>query len=61
MVNVAATYDIDGLISGTVEIFDSSGTNSTRNIKGSSLRKQYLTALGRERYDLYRTNDYFGV
>ncbi len=62
MVNVSETYDIDGLISGTITVFDPTQTgNQTINMKGTSLRKQYLAALGRERYDLYRTNDYFGV
>lgn len=60
IVNVAETYDIDNIISGKLESYNIK-TNSyevvNKNI--SNLRKVYLTALGRERYDLYRTNGYF--
>lgn len=49
MVSIAQTYDIDELIQGT------------KSIKNSTLRKIYLTALAREKYDLYKTNAYFGI
>ena len=62
MINVSSTYDINDVISGTIKKFDPNETNNeTINIKNSELRKVYLTALAREKYDLYRTNNYFGT
>lgn len=64
LVNVSETYSIDDIISGSVKIFDAGREEKDfekKNIKGTSLRRAYLTALGRERYDLYKTNFYFGT
>ena len=62
MVNIAETYDIDELIQGEITIFNAEEENyEKKNIKNSSLRKVYLTALAREKYDLYKTNAYFGI
>ena len=60
IVNVSKTYDIDGIIDGKLQKYNLvTGTYETYNKDISSLRKMYLTALARERYDLYRTNGYF--
>ena len=64
LVNVSETYSIDDIISGSVKIFDPGKNEENferKSIKGSSLRKIYLTAIARERYDLYKTNFYFGT
>ena len=67
LVNIAETYNIDDIISGEIKKYnkdtdayekDISLTNSGAFIK---LRKIYLTALARERQNLYKTNDYFGT
>lgn len=63
LVNAAEIYDID-YIEGTVKEYDykteayilKTGLDSTTLI---TLRKEVLTALARERYDLYKINDYF--
>lgn len=61
VVNISETYSIDEIIQGTVTVFNSSETDyEIKNVKNTSLRKIYLTALARERYDLYKTNSYFG-
>lgn len=61
MVNIAQTYSIDDIIEGTIKVYDK---NTNTYMKDSSkditnLRKIYLTALAREKYDLYKTNGYF--
>lgn len=60
------TYDIDDLIAGEIKEYDNNTDTYVRNtaatnniINGNKLRKVYLTALAREKYDLYRTNAYF--
>ena len=53
IVNAAQTYSIDDVIEGK--------SINNKNIKDSSLRKIYLTALARERQNLYKTNGYFGI
>lgn len=63
MVNASQEYNIDDIIEGTIKIYDKN-TNTyiedkTKDI--TNLRKIYLTALARERYDLYKTNSYFGT
>ena len=47
IVNYADTYDIDDVLDGTEG--------------NENLRKIYLTALARERQNLYKTNDYLGI
>lgn len=60
IVNASQTYDINGIISNDLRKFDVKSNEYQKYNKDISiLRKTYLTALGRERYDLYRTNGYF--
>ena len=69
VVSAGNIYDIDDLIAGKIKSFDNNTSeyidnlNATNHIKdittGNNLRKVYLTALAREKYDLYRTNHYF--
>lgn len=60
IVNISENYKIDEIIEGTVTIYNTNEKDyQVKNIKNTSLRKVYLTALGRERYDLYRINSYF--
>lgn len=60
MVNLAQTYNIDDIIEGKVKIYDkNTDTYIESNVDISKLRKIYLTALAREKYDLYKTNGYF--
>lgn len=49
MVNITSTYDLDDI---------KAGNNLDKYTK---VREAYLTALAREKYDLYRTNNYFGI
>lgn len=63
MVNVAQTYNIDDIIKGKLKVYDlSTDSYVDSNIDISNLRKIYLTALARERYDLNNiigdNNDY---
>ena len=63
MVNAAQEYSIDDVIEGSIKVYDK---NTDTYIEDKSkditnLRKIYLTALARERYDLYKTNAYFGI
>ncbi|NLC88060.1 MAG: hypothetical protein GX682_04725 [Clostridiaceae bacterium] len=61
MVNIAETYDIDEIIKGKVTIYNTNEKDfQTKDIRNTTLRKIYLTSLAREKYDLYRTNNYFG-
>lgn len=57
IVNVSVNYETEGIIQGRVMRYNLN-TNSYEPLNKdiTSLRKTYLTALGRERYDLYRTN-----
>lgn len=63
MVSIAETYDIDELIAGRIMKYNNDEDiyeeDDSKDI--TSLRKMYLTALARERYDLYKTNAYFGI
>lgn len=58
MVNVGTTYNIDDIINGVIRIYnrntDTYEEDRTKRIP--NLRKVYLTALARERYNLYQTN-----
>lgn len=64
MVNVAQTYNIDDIINGEIRIYDKNQDEYIKDERKSKniekLRKIYLTALAREKYDLYKTNSYFG-
>lgn len=63
MVNINETYSIDDIIEGKLKVYDNNTNTYVETNKKdiSTLRKVYLTALARERYDLYRTNGYFGI
>lgn len=62
IVSVAETYDIDELIAGTITVFNPDEKDYEKiDIKETSLRQAYLKALAREKYDLYKTNAYFGI
>ena len=65
MITAAEIYDIDDLIAGQVRSYNKNNDIyepnrvATNNLSSTNLRKIYLTALAREKYDLYRTNAYF--
>ena len=53
IVTASDTYSTDDIIADTVK-----DTNGSK-VNISAVRKMYLTALARTRYDLYMTNGYF--
>lgn len=59
IVNPSGEYELDEILSGKILNKDSKfGPNVGTYISGiSELRKKYLTALAREKYDLYKTNN----
>lgn len=66
IVNTSSTYDIEDIIDGVIEdpksetgetLFDASDIN-TKNDKFRTVRSMYYSALARERYYLYKSNDY---
>ena len=66
IVNSSSTYDIEDIIDGIITdpkvengepIFDASDSN-TKNNKFKKVRSMYYSALARERYYLYKSNDY---
>lgn len=60
IVNASDAYSTDDIIKGEIEIKDDDG-NVTKTIHvPDNLRKAYLQALARARYDLYTVNGYFG-
>ncbi len=67
MVSAADNYDMNDLIAGTMKTYSKNtdtyevNNKATNYINSSNLRKIYLTALAREKYDLYKTNAYFGT
>lgn len=64
MVNAAQTYSIDDIIEGKIKVYNKNTDEYEKDVQKSNniaeLRKIYLTALAREKYDLYKTNSYFG-
>lgn len=64
MVNMAQTYSIDDIIEGEIKVYNKNTDKYEKDVQKSNsitdLRKIYLTALAREKYDLYKTNSYFG-
>ena len=64
MVNMAQTYSIDDIIDGEIKVYNKNTDQYEKDVQKSNsigdLRKIYLTALAREKYDLYKTNSYFG-
>lgn len=66
IVNTSSTYDIEDIIDGVITdpkseteeaIFDV-GSNNSKNDKFKKVRSLYYSALARERYFLYKSNDY---
>lgn len=57
LVTASASYETDDIINGKLREYNKN-TDKYEEISTniSNLRKKYLTALARERYDLYRTN-----
>ena len=55
IVNISDTYSIDDIIEGTIK-----KDGGTTIQVPDALRKKYLTALARTRYNLYTVNGYFG-
>lgn len=56
IVNATADYNTDDIIDGTIEHYEDE-TNIIYNSNDiAEIRKSYLTALARERYDLYKSN-----
>lgn len=62
IVNASVSYEINDIIEGKLKKYNIN-TNNYEEINEdiTKLRKIYLTGLGRERYDLYRTNGYFNI
>lgn len=62
MVNISQEYSIDDIIEGSIKIYDKNTdtyiVDTTKDI--TNLRRVYLTAFAREKYNLYKTNSYFG-
>lgn len=57
MVNIAETYNVDDIIEGQIKVYDkNTDTYIDSNKDISNLRKIYLTALAREKYDLNSIN-----
>lgn len=57
IVNVSVNYDLDGIIGGKLQKYNiQTDQFETVDKDITKIRKAYLTALARERYDLYRTN-----
>ena len=56
IVNVSDSYDVNDIIQGKIKDYDPLTDTYTDRDVNKDLRKMYLTALGRTRYDLYRTN-----
>lgn len=63
IVSSSKNYNIDSIIEGTLENFDKEKDEYTKDFSANikKIRTKYLTALARERYDLYRTNASFGI
>ena len=59
IVNAKYLYDLDDIIAGNVPRREEGPTLD--NTRLQQIRKAYLTALARERYNLYKTNGYFGI
>lgn len=57
--NAKYLYNIDDIIAGNVPRRE--GGPTIDNTRLQQVRKAYLNALARERYNLYKTNGYFGI
>ena len=55
IVNATSDYDVDEIISGTITYYEDGSVLYNQN-DIAEIRKAYLTALARERYDLYKSN-----
>ena len=56
IVNATADYDTDDIIDGTIEHYEDENNILYNSSDIAEIRKSYLTALARERYDLYKSN-----
>ena len=56
IVNATADYDTDDIIDGTIEHYEDENNIIYDSNDIAEIRKSYLTALARERYDLYKSN-----
>lgn len=56
IVNATADYDTDDIIDGTIEHYEDETIIIYDEKDIEKIRKSYLTALARERYDLYKSN-----
>ncbi len=67
MVNMTEPYELEDIIQGQLRQYNKNtnqyeaNTNATNKMNSINLRKIYLTALAREKYDLYKTSAYFGI
>lgn len=59
MVSASQTYSTDNIIVDNIKDENGNKVNIT-NLGGTNLRRIYLTALARSKYNLYVTNGYFG-
>ena len=55
IVKATADYDTDDIIDGTIEHYEDETSIIYNSNDIAKIRKSYLTALARERYDLYKT------
>ena len=56
IVNATADYNTDDIIDGTIEHYEDENNIIYDSNDIAEIRKSYLTALARERYDLYKSN-----
>lgn len=56
IVKATADYDTDDIIDGTIEHYEDETSVIYNSNDIAKIRKSYLTALARERYDLYKSN-----
>lgn len=56
IVNATADYNTDDIIDGTIEHYEDENNIIYDSNDITEIRKSYLTALARERYDLYKSN-----
>lgn len=56
IVKATADYDTDDIIDGTIEHYEDETSIIYNSNDIAKIRKSYLTALARERYDLYKSN-----
>lgn len=53
-------FSSDNILLGTpLKIYDSNGIEISQQMPGDNVRKAYISALAREKYNLYKISDYF--